>query len=85
MKDPDRIYRRYLDLQSYVAWTDEDAERVRGLGPILEPHLPGLVDDFYAEIARHPAAHKVFSGGQARSTGSSRAARLAGGPARRPV
>ena len=25
MKDPDRIYRRYLDLQSYVGWTDEDA------------------------------------------------------------
>jgi signal transduction histidine kinase len=31
----------------------------------LEGHLPGLVDDFYAEIERHPAALKVITGGQA--------------------
>jgi two-component system, NtrC family, sensor kinase len=65
MRDPDRIYRRYLDLQSYVAWSDEDAARVRDLGPLIEPHLPALVEDFYAEIARHPAAHGVFTGGPA--------------------
>jgi two-component system, NtrC family, sensor kinase len=65
MKDPDRVYRRYLDLQSYVAWTDEDAGRVRSLRPLLEPHLPALVEDFYAEIARHPDAHGVFTGGPA--------------------
>jgi hypothetical protein len=46
MKDPDRIHRRYLDLQSDIAWTDEAAERVRGLRPVLEPHLPGLVEGF---------------------------------------
>jgi signal transduction histidine kinase len=63
MTEPDRIDHRYQDLQSYVAWTDEDAARVRVLGPILEPHLPGLVRDFYAEIARHPGVHKVWTGG----------------------
>ena len=65
MKDPDQIYRRYQDLQVYVDWTDEDAERVHSLAPMLESHLPALVEDFYAEIARHPEAHKVFTGGQA--------------------
>ena len=65
MRDPDKIFRRYQDLQAYVAWSDEDAARVRGLRPLLEPHLTGLVDDFYAEIARHSEAHEVFTGGQA--------------------
>ncbi len=63
--DADRLFDRYRELQSYVAWSDEDAERVRGLAPLVEPHLTSLVEDFYAEIARHPAAHKVFTGGQA--------------------
>ncbi|MDR3638507.1 MAG: protoglobin domain-containing protein [Isosphaeraceae bacterium] len=67
MIDPDRTYRRYQDLQVYVGWTDEDAVRVRGLAPLLEPHLPALVDDFYAEIARHPEAHKVLAIGQAQT------------------
>jgi signal transduction histidine kinase len=65
MMDPDRLYRRYQDLQTYVGWTVADGERVRALGPRLEPYLPALVEDFYDEIARHPQAHKVFTGGQA--------------------
>jgi two-component system, NtrC family, sensor kinase len=65
MKDPDQLFRRYQDLQSYVGWTDEDAARVRGISPLLEVHLPTLVEDFYAEIARHAEAHKVFTGGVA--------------------
>jgi signal transduction histidine kinase len=31
---------------------------------LLEPYLPALIEDFYAEIARHPEAHKVFTGGE---------------------
>ena len=27
--DADRVFERYRELQSYVGWTDEDAERVR--------------------------------------------------------
>jgi hypothetical protein len=63
--NPDEIYRRYQELQRYVGWTDEDAERVRSLGPLIEPHLPELIDDFYAEIERHDAARKVITGGSA--------------------
>jgi truncated hemoglobin YjbI len=65
MKDPVRIYRRYLELQAYVAWSDEDSATVRAPAPLFERHLPALDDDFYAEIARHPEAYKVFTGGQA--------------------
>ena len=65
MKDSDSIYRRYQDLQAYVGWTDDDAERVRSVSAKLTGHLPALVEDFYAEIARHSEAHKVFTGGQA--------------------
>jgi signal transduction histidine kinase len=65
MERAEQIYRRYQDLQSYVGWTDGDAARVRALGPMLEPHLHALVEDFYSEIARLPDAHKVFTGSQA--------------------
>lgn len=64
MKNPEEIFRRYRDLETYVAWGDEDAARLRGLLPLLEPHLADLVEDFYAEIARHPEASRVFTGGQ---------------------
>jgi signal transduction histidine kinase len=64
MKDPDEIYRRYKDLQSYVGWSEEDADRIRSMAPRVEPYLPDLIEDFFAEIARHPGARKVFTGGE---------------------
>ena len=63
--DADRLFGRYRELQSYVGWTDVDAERVVAAAGLLEPCLHDLVDDFYAEIERHPAARKVITGGQA--------------------
>jgi signal transduction histidine kinase len=63
--DPDKLFRRYQELQQYVGWTDEDARRVRSVAAALEPALPGLIDDFYAEIDRHPDARKVITGGAA--------------------
>jgi signal transduction histidine kinase len=63
--DPDALYRRYQELQRYVGWTDEDAQRVQSVAALLEPFLPALVDDFYAEIDRHPNARKVITGGAA--------------------
>jgi signal transduction histidine kinase len=63
--DPAPLYERYRELQQYVGWSDEDATRVAGVLPIVEPHLPALVDDFYEEIERHPAAAKVITGGAA--------------------
>jgi signal transduction histidine kinase len=62
--DTDRVYRRYQELQSYVGWTDEDGRRVHALAPLLEPSLLPLIDDFYAEIERHPDARKVITGGR---------------------
>jgi signal transduction histidine kinase len=66
--DPDALYRRYQELQRYVGWTDEDAQRVQSVAAVLDPFLPALVDDFYAEIDRHPDARKVITGGAAQVT-----------------
>jgi signal transduction histidine kinase len=63
MTNPEQLYRRYQDLQLYVAWEESDALRVRNTGPLVAPVFPALVDDFYAEISRHPEAHKVITGG----------------------
>ena len=60
----DALFLRYQELQRYVGWTVEDAERVQALGPVLETHLGPLIDDFYAEIERHPEARKVITGGE---------------------
>jgi signal transduction histidine kinase len=62
--NPDDLYRRYQELQQYVGWTDEDARRVQSVAGLLEPDLGPLIEDFYAEIDRHPEARKVITGGQ---------------------
>ncbi len=61
--DQDRIHRRYVDLQAYVGWSEDDAGRIRGIRPLLLPHLPSLVEEVSAAIARHPAAQQIVSGG----------------------
>jgi signal transduction histidine kinase len=58
-----KMYRRYQELQAYVGWTEQDARHVQSVAELLAPHLPALVDDFYAEIERHPDARKVITGG----------------------
>jgi signal transduction histidine kinase len=63
--NPDDSYRRYQELQAYVGWTDEAARRVAATATLLDRYLPGLIDDFYAEIERHPDAAKVITGGRA--------------------
>ncbi|MBX9579375.1 MAG: hypothetical protein K2X87_03625 [Gemmataceae bacterium] len=60
---PDDRYRRYQDLQRYVGWTDDDARHVGSVVDLLDPHLAPLVDDFYAEVERHPDARRVMTGG----------------------
>ncbi len=59
------IFRRYQELQQYVGWVDDDARRVQAVAHVVEPHLTPLIDDFYAEIDRHPEARKVITGGAA--------------------
>lgn len=63
--DADKLFSRYQELQRYVGWTDDDARRAQSVRTLLQPFLPPLVDDFYAEIERHPDARKVITGGQA--------------------
>ena len=62
--DAEKRFLRYQELQQYVGWTAEDARRVQSVATLLEPCLPAMIDDFYAEIERHPDARKVITGGQ---------------------
>lgn len=55
--------RLYESMQRYVGWTDGDAERVAALWPLVAPQAKSLIDDFYAEIQRHPDAARVITGG----------------------
>jgi hypothetical protein len=59
----DPVVDRYRELQQYVGWVDEDAQRVKAIGPLVDAQLTELIDDFYDEIDRHPNARKVISGG----------------------
>jgi signal transduction histidine kinase len=61
--NPDELYRHYRELQLYVGWTEEDARRVHSVAGLLDAHLPLLIEDFYAEIDRHPEARRVITGG----------------------
>ena len=63
--NPDELYQHYQELQQYVGWTEEDARRIRSVAELLTPYFPALIDDFYAEIERHPNARKVITGGTA--------------------
>jgi signal transduction histidine kinase len=58
------VFARYRELQRYVGWSEDDARRVAAVAEVIEPHLTGLVDDFYDEIARHPNARQVITGGK---------------------
>jgi PAS domain S-box-containing protein len=60
----DSLFKRYVDLQAYVGWSDADAARVSALASVVEQRFEPLIDDFYNEIQRHPEAAKVFTGGQ---------------------
>ena len=63
--DQQQLFERYQDLQKYVGWTEADAQRIKSVATLIEPHIPALIDDFYAEIKRHPSASKVITGGEA--------------------
>jgi signal transduction histidine kinase len=61
--DQDALFLRYRELQEYVGWHADDARRVHAVALLLEPAMPSLIDDFYAEIERHPQARRVITGG----------------------
>jgi signal transduction histidine kinase len=62
--DCKQLFDRYCELQRYVGWNEEESLRIRSLKPLVEPHFPQLVEDFYEEIQRHPDALKVITGGR---------------------
>ncbi|HEV3255322.1 MAG TPA: protoglobin domain-containing protein [Gemmataceae bacterium] len=62
--NPEALFQRYQELQRYVGWSEDDARRIQAVAGLLDPHLGPLIDDFYDEIARHPDARKVITGGQ---------------------
>ena len=62
--DPENAYHRYQEFQRYVAWSDYDVQRLKAIRHLVEPHLPGIVDDFYEEIGRHPRASRTITGGK---------------------
>jgi signal transduction histidine kinase len=62
--DLDALYRRYQELESYVGWSEEDARRIQAVAPRLMAYLAPLIDDFYAEIERHPEAATVITAGR---------------------
>ena len=59
----DDLLSRYADLQRYVGWTAEDAQCVAAAASLVRPEIPSLLEDFYAEIQRHPRAAAVITGG----------------------
>ncbi|WP_152050460.1 protoglobin domain-containing protein [Tautonia marina] len=65
MGDTDRILARYREVKRYLDWDERhDYERLVGLFPVITPHFPGLIEDFYEEIQRHPGASAVITGGE---------------------
>jgi PAS domain S-box-containing protein len=59
------LYHRYRDLQTYVGWSDEDAARIKVVADFVRQRMHLLIDDFYAEIERHPETSRVITGGSA--------------------
>jgi signal transduction histidine kinase len=57
-------FKRYEELQRYVGWMPEDAQRVKAVSTLLAADFTSLIDDFYAEIKQHPEAIKVITGGE---------------------
>jgi PAS domain S-box-containing protein len=62
---PSELFDRYKDLQAYVGWSEDDAARIKSVARLIENQMDALIDDFYAEIQRHPDAARVISGGRA--------------------
>ena len=50
-------------MKRYIGFSPDDAETLRSLAPVIEPHLPALAERFYEEIPRHAGAAQVFTGG----------------------
>ncbi len=55
--DADRYFRF---MSQFVGLTPADAETIRETRGAIEPHLPEIIGDFYAQLLRFPATRKHF-------------------------
>ncbi|MCA9240467.1 MAG: sigma 54-interacting transcriptional regulator, partial [Planctomycetales bacterium] len=55
---------KHHELQQYLGWTAEDAQRVHAAADLVLASANEIVDDFYAAIRRHPEAMQVITGGE---------------------
>jgi len=55
----------FAEMKRYVGFTGEDGRLLRSVAAAMERHFPSLAERFYNQIALHPDAAKVFTGGQA--------------------
>lgn len=61
--DQSQLFELYRELRAYVGWDDADVDRLAAIKPLLEPAFHGIIEDFYEEIALHPGAARVITGG----------------------
>lgn len=61
--DLNRLFELYEEMQRYLGWESADADRVVSAKAIVEPAFAEIIDDFYVELARHPGASRVITGG----------------------
>lgn len=60
----DKSHFEYSLLQQYVGWTEADAGRVHAARELILLNTTPMVEDFYAEILRHPQTASIIAGGQ---------------------
>lgn len=57
------IYDNFGLLRQYLNWSVEDDKHVFQIRSLLLPFAPVFIEDFYAEIVRHPTIARVITGG----------------------
>jgi two-component system, NtrC family, sensor histidine kinase HydH len=58
-------HRVFEELLGYVGFGQTDAEALRELHPIAQPHFPRIAEVFYKRILEYPNARRALEGGEA--------------------
>lgn len=53
-------YLVFQELQTYIGFTDNDAQQLRDLRELVKPHFGTAIEHFYETIRRYPGAFAVF-------------------------
>lgn len=54
---------KFSHLRKYLNWSAEDDKHIPQIRSIMLPYAPVFIEDFYAEIVRHPSIARVITGG----------------------